>query len=188
MTVAFDNTFLTLLLDPTSEVRPNPVTGAATLYMPGRINSLIDDLTVRGDKLIIPAPAIAEVMCKVAPPSKVMAKLGAYKCIEPYAFDQKCALTLGELAQKFRAEIKEARLLNKWARQQVKVDIQIVAVALTYGADTLYTDDESQTTFAEMCGLNVMHTWDLPLSDAYRQGELEFYGGAGDATEDADAS
>jgi predicted PilT family ATPase len=181
VTVAFDNTFLTLLLDPTSQVRPNPVTGAATLYMPGRISSLIDDLTVRGDKLIIPAPAIAEVMCRVNPPSKVMAKLGAYKCIEPYAFDQKCALTLGEITQKSREEIKDARLLNDWTRQRVKVDLQIVAVALTYGADTLYTDDDSQTAFAEMCGMNVMHTWNLPLNEAYRQGEL--FGGIEDGPE-----
>ncbi len=63
-------------------------------------------------------------------------------------------------------------MLNEWARQRIKVDLQIVAVALTYGADTLYTDDGSQTTFAELCGLNVMHTWNLPLNEAYRQPDL----------------
>lgn len=172
MTVAFDNTFLTLLLNPNAEVRPNPKTGAATLYMSGRMNSLIDDLTSRGDKLIIPTPAIAEVMCKIDPPSSVTAKLGSYKCIEPFAFDQKCALTLGELSQKFRPDIRELRLANEWARQRVKVDMQIVAVALTYGADTLYTDDDSQTAFAELCGLNVIHTWELTLSDPHRQPDL----------------
>ena len=181
MTVAFDNTFLTLLLDPASQVRPNPVTGATTLYMPARINSLIDDLTGRGEKLIIPAPAIAEVMCKVAPPSEVIAKLGSYKCIEPYAFDQKCALTLGELSQQFGMAIKEARALNEWARQRVKVDMQIVAVALTYGAETLYTDDNSQTTFAELCGLKVIHTWELPINDTHKQ--ADFFEGSGDGTE-----
>jgi hypothetical protein len=122
----------------------------------------------------------------ITPNLKPLARQGAPHQSADRAVGQKCALTLGELAQKFRAEIKEARQLNKWARQQVKVDIQIVAVALTYGADTLYTDDESQTTFAELCGLNVMHTWNLPLSDAYRQGELELYGETGDATEDTD--
>jgi len=66
----------------------------------------------------------------------------------------------------------EPRALNEWVRQRVKVDIQIAAVALTYGAETLYTDDESQTMFAEMCGLKVMHTWDLPISDAHKQGDL----------------
>jgi predicted nucleic acid-binding protein len=140
------------------------------------MSSLIDDLTARGDKLIIPTPAIAEVMCRVAPPSSVTAKLGAYKCIEPFAFDQKCALTLGELSQEFGSAIKEVRLANNWARQRVKVDMQIVAVALTYGADTLYTDDNSQTAFAELCGLKVIHSWELPLNDEHRQPDL-FEGG-----------
>jgi predicted nucleic acid-binding protein len=184
VTVAFDNTFLTLLLDPSSDVRSNPATGSPTLYMPARLETLIDELTKRGDKLIIPAPAIAEVMCKVSPPTDVMARLNSYKCIEPYAFDQKCALTLGEISQRFGPAIREARALNEWARQRVKVDIQIVAVAVTYGADTLYTDDDSQATFAEICGLNVMHSWNLPISDEHRQADL-FEGDANGAISSA---
>ena len=84
MTVAFDNTFLTLLLNPTAAVRPNPTTGAATTHIEGRINSLIDGLTTRRESLIIPAPAIAEVMCLVKPVSAVLGLLTSYRCIEPY--------------------------------------------------------------------------------------------------------
>lgn len=172
MSVAFDNTFLTLLLDPTSPVRANPSTGTPTLHMPARMQTLIDDLTERDAKLIIPTPAIAEVMCRLANYDEVLTQLSQYKCIEPYAFDQKCALTLADLSHKHGKELKDARKLNNWSRQQVKVDLQIVAVALTYGADTLYTDDDGQTKFAEQCGLNVLHTWDLRISDRNNQADF----------------
>jgi predicted nucleic acid-binding protein len=172
VTVAFDNTFLTLLLNPAASVRPHPITGAITGHMEGRINSLIDSLTTRKELLVLPAPAIAEVMCMVRPAASVLEKIGAHQCIEPYPFDQKCAVTLADFAQQHGPEMKKMRDKNEWARQRVKVDLQIVAVAVTYGADTLYTDDDSQTAFAELCGLKVLHTWDLPLDDKYRQIDL----------------
>ena len=48
-----------------------------------------------------------------------------------------------------------------------------MAVAVTYGAETFYTDDDGQASFAKMCGLNVRHTWDLTISDRYAQRKLE---------------
>ena len=179
MTVAFDNTFLTLLLNPASPVRPHPKTGIATVHMKSRIDTLIDTLTTRRETLIIPTPAMAEVMCMVRPAALVLSKLGSYRCIEPYPFDQKCAVTLSDLAHKHRPEIKKLKSAHDRAWQHVKVDMQIVAVAVTYGADALYTDDDGQASFAELCGLNIVRSWELPLDDKYNQADL-FEGMTGD--------
>ena len=97
MTAAFDNTFLTLLLNPHAEVRPHPDSGKITEFVEEKIESLLDDLSGRHERLIVLALAIAEVMCIVRPAARVVERLNSFSCIEPHPFDQKCAVTLSDL-------------------------------------------------------------------------------------------
>lgn len=176
MTAAFDNTFLTLMLDRSSFVRPDPNTGIPTKYAHEKLMSLIDRLSKDRETLIIPAPAIAEVMCRVRPAELVISELNRYSCIEPYPFDQKCAVTLSDMMCGQSGRLKEINERHRIGKQRIKVDLQIVAVAVTYGADVLYTDDDGQTAFAELFGLNVMHTWNLQISPERAQIHMDEVG------------
>ena len=55
----------------------------------------------------------------------------------------------------------EVVLASPWAK--LRFDRQIVAIAKTNGAKRIYSDDEDVTKFATRIGIEVMHTWELPL-------------------------
>lgn len=47
--------------------------------------------------------------------------------------------------------------------QKVKIDRQIVAIALVEGVKTLYGDDGGVRKLAKAAGLNVISSWELPM-------------------------
>ncbi|GAB5389087.1 MAG: hypothetical protein Alpg2KO_20550 [Alphaproteobacteria bacterium] len=164
MTVAFDNTFLTLLLNPRASVRPNPSTGQPVSYCQERIEALIDQLQNTGDRIIIPTPCLSEVLVAVADLEKAVSELKSMTAFELASFDARCAIDLAEVTRSAIASgDKRAGIKEDW--QHVKIDRQIVMISKVYGARTFYTDDSSQSRFAEEIGLEVKHTWDLELPD-----------------------
>lgn len=169
MTVAIDNTFLTLFLNPNSEARPNPAIGEPTPYIKERIEDLIDELSAKREVLIIPSPCLAEVLSGLKDDRGVIEKLNGQRAIDICPFDQKCAIELADLVKRHRKKIKEIKANGGPTWQNTKMDMQIVAVAKVYGASAICTDDNSQGAFATLCGLEVKRTWDLPLSDERAQ-------------------
>jgi hypothetical protein len=61
MMVAFDNTILSILLFPDAEVHegpePKPVERARD-----RVNALVQEIAEAGEQVLIPSPALAEVL------------------------------------------------------------------------------------------------------------------------------
>lgn len=172
MKVAIDNTVLTLLLNPEAKAAHDPATKQPTQHLRQKLLSLIHELTLANATMILPTPALAETLCVAQPTNELIKKISSYSCIETYPFDQKAAITLSELVKRHRSDIKQIRddATKPW--QHLKMDMQIVAVAVTYQADVIYTDDKSQGQFAELGGLQVKRTWDLTISDKFRQTEL----------------
>lgn len=173
MIVAFDNTFLTLVLNPVSPSRANPATGLPAPHCRQRIEALIDSLSGSGsNQVIIPAPALAETLVVSEDAEKVMATLRSYTAVEIAAFDARSALELAIMTREaIKAGDKRSGSNLDW--QLIKLDRQIVAIARAHGASVLYTDDGAQTNFAERCGLAVKHTWDLDLPAAYAQIKMD---------------
>lgn len=173
MIVAFDNTFLTLALNPAATPRPNPATGKPIPHCRQRIEALIDGLGKKGDTLIIPAPCLAEVMVAAPDIDKVIAVLRNYTAVDIGAFDSKAAIEWALMTRDaFARGDKKAGEELEWHR--VKFDRQIVAIAKAHGASTLYTDDMPQSNFAALGQLPVVHTWELDLPDDYRQEAFDY--------------
>ena len=122
--------------------------------------------------MIIPAPALAEALCFVRPPASYIEMIQDFECIELVGFDAKSALEYAETIQNAKdSGDKRSGVPGDW--QQVKMDRQIVAIAKAHGAQKFYTGDKAQTKFAVLAGLEVVHTWDLPLSPERAQIALD---------------
>ena len=168
MIVAFDNTFLSLAFHPGAKPRPNPATGVPVSHCGARIEALIDNLSERGDTVLIPAPCLAELLCVVPDINKVMSNISASTAFQVEPFDGKAAIALANVtAMALKAGDKKAGVAAAW--QQVKFDRQIAMIAKVGRARTLFTDDTAQSQFAAEIGLNVKHTWDLDLPASHAQ-------------------
>jgi predicted nucleic acid-binding protein len=168
VTVAFDNTFLTLALNPAAPPAPNPASRQPIPHCRERIEALIDSLSRRKEKIIIPTPVLAEALCSSADFVKVLEQLDRHEVLEVQAFDVRAAVELADITRRAKGSgDKKSGVEAGW--QLVKFDRQIVAIAKVHGASIFYTDDDKQTKFAELAGLAVRHTWDLDLPDGYAQ-------------------
>lgn len=172
MIVAFDNTFLTLVLNPASRPRPNPATGQPVSHCRQRIDALIDTLSKNGDSVIIPAPTLAEALVATEDLDAVVKAIERYEAIEIVPFNARAAYEYAEIV-KTAIDNGDKRSGSNAEWQKIKFDRQIVATSKAHGAERLYTDDDGQTGFAELSGLTVVHTWNLDLPPEYAQMDFE---------------
>ncbi len=172
MIVAFDNSFLTLVFNPAAPATPTPATGKPASHSALRVQALIDSLSERKDRIIIPSPALAEMLTAAPDTAKALKIIDESTALEVGPFCQKCAIDLADVtAQAIKDGRKKQGTSYGW--QQVKYDRQIAMIAKVNRAKILYTDDPAQTVFAEEIGLQVKHTWDLDLPPAYAQTDIE---------------
>lgn len=171
MIVAFDNTFLSLAVNPNTPPTPNPATGEPIDYCIQRVEALIDDLAKRGDTILVPTPCMSEMLVAAPDFEDAVEMMYASSAFEVAAFDARGAVELARINREARdAGDKRSGVSAKW--NEVKFDRQIAAIAKVERASILYTDDSNQTKFAKLIGLSVKHTWDLELPESYRQTDL----------------
>lgn len=172
MIVAFDNSLLTLAFNPKAAPTPNPATGAPISHCAVRVRALIDELSTRGDTIIVPAPCLSEMLCSAPDAIRALQIIDESTAFRVEPFDQKCAIDLADTITKaIAAGNKKFGSQAGW--QQVKFDRQIAVIANVNRAQCLYTDDKNQTLFATEIGLQVKHTWDLDLPAKYAQRDIE---------------
>ncbi|WP_085309974.1 hypothetical protein [Planktotalea arctica] len=171
MIVAFDNTFLSLAFNPNTLPTPNFKTGEVTEFSKERVEKLIDDLSKKNGSVIVPSPCFSEMLCAVPDMARTVEMIGQSVAIDVFPFDARCAIELADINRKaFAANDKKSGVEAGW--NQIKFDRQIAVVAQVNGAEIFYTDDKTQTIFAEKMGLKVLHTWDLDLPDKIKQPPL----------------
>jgi len=172
MIVAIDNTILTLILYPNAKPTPNPETGEPASDIGVRIKSLVSAHEDSGNTIVIPTPVLTETLISLdSDPAILLDKLSKLSVFNTYPFDKRAALMLAKLSN---AEIsKTQRKKGIVPYQKLKFDRQIVSIALVADAEILYTDDRSQTIFAESVGLKVVHSWDIDIADEYRQRDFK---------------
>jgi len=162
MIIAFDNTFLSLVLNPNTEPTPNPATGSPVSHCAERVEGLVDAHSKRGDTVLIPTPCLSELLCIVPDLEKAVGEINGSVAFEIASFDARCAIDLASVTrQAIKNGDKKSGTIVPW--QEIKFDRQIAVIAKVGGAEIFYTDDKNQTTFAEQLGLSVRHTWDLDL-------------------------
>jgi hypothetical protein len=142
--VAFDTSFLVFLF--------NRKAGGSVDRAAERVDGLIQDLSDKKAKIIIPTPALTELLMGSKHTVQIyierLKKFAAFQ-IRPY--DERAAI---ELAAQYKATQKSNKNLAKQpAWNKLKFDRQIVAVAKVQGAAAVYSDDDQVRRFARECGM-----------------------------------
>ena len=159
----FDANILLLLLDPTLPAPTDTVTGKAVTDVGRRINHLVSSLQKDQTKIIIPTPALAEVLTRAeragADYFMKLNRSAAFK-IEP--FETRAAIELARMtAMAIASGDKREGLSASW--NEIKFDRQIVAIAKVAKVSTVYSDDENLGKLAKAQGINVITLRELPL-------------------------
>ena len=130
-----------------------------------RIDYLVSDLGKRHEKILIPTPALSELLINAgAAGAEFVNKLNKSSRFELWPFDQIAAIEVAlslNRAKKLGSKRGKHGKDVPWAK--VKFDHQIVAICKCRKAQVLYSDDPGLRTFAEHCGLRVVGLAELPL-------------------------
>jgi predicted nucleic acid-binding protein len=172
MTVAFDNTMLSILLNPDGRVPLDAETGLEITGAKARAESVVQSVQRARRKIILPAPACAELLTAIGPDAQQYINvIGRSRVFEIGNFDARCA---AELALLNRDTFKTHDDKNKAEPyQKRKVDRQIIAICKVYGVTEIYTDDGGLSKRARLCGITPIGIAEVALPDSARQGVLE---------------
>jgi hypothetical protein len=171
--VGFDNTMLSILLNPTAGIPIDRATGQPVTMAKRRAEYLVETLGKARQKIIIPTPAAAELMTAIGPDAQqYLAIIARSRLFELAAFDSRCAIELA-LLNRDVFKNSDPRVVEE-PYQKVKFDRQIVAIFKVSGVESVYTDDAGLANRARLCGMSPITTAELPLPAEDRQMQIEF--------------
>ena len=168
----FDATTLLPFLEPDARASINPATNEPVTDAKARIDHLIEALENRRETIMIPTPALSEVLVhsdEAGP--KYLEILNTTRCFRIEPFDQRAAV---ELATMTREALREGDLRagTRATRAKLKFDRQIIAIARTRRQTAIHSDDDDISTVAEPLGLEVVPVHALPVPPEDAQGNL----------------
>jgi hypothetical protein len=161
--ITIDANILIYLIDPAASASTDPATAQPVSRCRDRIECLILDLTKRGTKLLLPTPAVTEVLVKTGTSAsrylEEMRKMSVFRIAD---FDQraalKCATIMGQHWDgKLRALSKEV------GKHRIKFDLQIVAVSKVHRSAEILSDDPGVKKLADLLNVPCRGIADLPL-------------------------
>jgi predicted nucleic acid-binding protein len=155
MAVVCDTGFLIPLLDPSAQLADQ------LLWL--KLNHLIISLHQQGDVIIVPTPALTELLAGAGAAANAILHIintSSRFSIEP--FDTRAAI---EAAAHSAAVVTAGKpmVTPQYRWQTVKVDIQIVAIARVHGARAIYSNDAGVRRVVQPAGPAVYNFADLPL-------------------------
>lgn len=161
--VVFDTTILLPVLWASVPVPNHPQTGQPVERFRDRIDYLIAHLEQTRTKIIIPTPALSEILVRAGTAGpEYLAQINARSTFRTVAFDERAAVEVAAMTKKaIDAGDKRGGADATW--NKIKYDRQIVAIAKVEGATALYSDDSGVRAFANGVGLTVIGSWELPL-------------------------
>lgn len=172
MRVALDASMLMLFLRPDSGVPIDPNTSKPVTHPRERIAHLIDTIERGGGSVVIPAPALSEVLVRAGPAAPEIVQIiqkSSALVIAPFA--ERAAIEAAEMtASAIQQKDKKDGSVDTWAK--VKYDRQIVAISKVEGVDTLYSDDLGIANVANRAGINVVKLSDVELPPEAAQSNL----------------
>lgn len=135
MIVAFDASILAYVIDANTAAPIDPKTGAPVTFCKERVEYLIEILQEGDAKIIIPTPALAEVLVKAgAAAPAIVAGLSRSKHFRLVDFDIRAAVEFAARQSK--------RSRGIVPRTKAKFDDQILAIATVENATVIYSDDQ----------------------------------------------
>jgi predicted nucleic acid-binding protein len=161
--VVFDATTLLCLLDPEAKAPADPETGEAITHVKGRIECLVRELQSAREKIIVPTPALSELLVRAGDAGPeyldILGKAATFKIVD---FDQRAAVEVAAATREaLNSGGKKGGSESSWAK--IKFDRQIIAIARVEGVSTIYSDDGDIVRFSKNAGITVVRLCDLPL-------------------------
>ena len=170
--VVFDANFVLFLLNPSISAPYIPGTKDVVPNCAKKIEFLLEGIQKRRDKIIIPTPVLSEVLIEAgnaAPEYTEKLRKSSHFNIVP--FDDKSAIEASLIiAQAIKDGDKKRGSSDSWSK--VKYDIQILAIAISSQAKTLYTNDKGLTNQARSKNLEVIGVHQLP--DPPEDNQMDF--------------
>lgn len=143
------------LINPNLPAPPDP-SGHIPDRCAERLDHFIDQMGKQGDRMLIPTPALAEVLVKAGNAGQEwLSAMHGRKAIRIAPFDEKAAVEC--------AALSAARPRSRQStRDKAKFDEQIVAIAVAEGAELMLSDDADVRALAPT-SLTVRGIGDLDL-------------------------
>ena len=170
--IAFDASVLVLFLNADAGVPTDPATKQPVEFARERINHLVGQIEKTASRIIIPTPALSEVLVHAGTATTAyLAKLNTHAAFKIAPFGQKAAI---ETALMIRAAhgLGDKRSGSKASWGKIKFDHQIVAIAKVEGASEIYSDDDDVRRLAELSGLVALSLSDIVLPPEIAQRKL----------------
>jgi predicted nucleic acid-binding protein len=149
--IVVDTNFLILLFDP--EAMPRVDRGG------DRVRHFIDKLTEKRETIMIPAPALAELVAgRVDRVEEIVAAIRGYSAFEVQPFDEVIAIETGLLIRRWLDKVPDR---PEGSRVPMKYDAQIAATAMVRNARAICTDDQRYDPWLEGTRIEVFQLIDL---------------------------
>ncbi|NNM71418.1 PIN domain-containing protein [Enterovirga aerilata] len=169
---------LILLLNERAAAPTDHQTGEPVSLVQERIKFMVQQTVKARGRLIVPTPALGEVLVKVEPESaaeylSIMERARGFK-ISPFGI--KAAIEFAEMQRQLLGSRRRIKRGDLETRARAKFDQQIVAIAKAEGASVIYSDDSGLKTYAKHFGLETLGIRDLPTpppSDLQQELPLE---------------
>jgi predicted nucleic acid-binding protein len=161
LTAAIDTSILLYILNEHTSAPKDPATGSPVTRCADRVNLLISALGKKGEKLIVPTPALSEVLVRAgASAPGYLEILDRNKVIRLVDFNVLAAVEAASMV----AEILASGGLPPGgdARAKMKFDIMIAAIAKVNGAGVVYSDDPDIRNLGKRFGFDVIGVAELP--------------------------
>ena len=170
--VAFDNTMLSILLNPEGKVPNDRATGEPVIFAQERAQAIVLQIQKERRKIVIPTPALAELLTVIGPDAQQYVNMiGRSRVFDIASFDAKCAAELALLNRDTFASHDRKTKLEPY--QKIKIDRQIIAICRANGVAEIYTDDRGLSERARMCGVVAIGIADCPIPEGVRQGSFD---------------
>ncbi len=172
--VVIDAAMLLLLLRPESGAPIDSHTGKPVAEVKEGIDFLVMELEKSRTKLIVPTPALSEVLVRasLSDAPRIVEEINKASVFEIKPFDALAAIEVAAMTRTALGEgDKKAGSSETWAK--VKYDRQIIAIAKVAQANVIYSDDLGLRAIAQKAGIAVIGLAELPLPPRNAQGELE---------------
>ena len=136
-----------------------------------RLDHLIESLKKQRTKVLIPTPALAELLVKAGKArERYLTELTNGSSFSIESFDQRAAIECALLVEDAWARGQKGKVTHT----KFKFDWQIVAIAASRNATAIYSDDPDISNAAARVRIPVHRTESLPIPSSSRQRTIAF--------------